>query len=61
MIATVCEASTVQEIREELLQEILTLIKATGSETHFKPANTMSPVEFELMMDTLIDEYSNKL
>ena len=61
MTTAVCQAANILGMREELLNELLTLINTTSGPARPHQARNFSQEESELMMDTLIDEYSNKL
>lgn len=61
MSTAVCKAANILGMREELLNELLTLINTNSGAIRFNPVTNLSSEECELMMDSLIYEYSNKL
>lgn len=61
MTTAVCKAATILGMREELLNELLTLINTTSGAIRLDSAPTLSQEECALMMDALIDEYSRKV
>ena len=61
MTTAVCKAANILGMREELLNELLTLINMPLGSAPFKKSIGLSPKECALMMDSLIDEYSEKL
>ena len=61
MKTAVCQAANILGMREELLNELLTLINTTSGTVRPHLTHNLSQEESSLMMDALIDEYSNKL
>ena len=61
MTTAVCQAANILGMHEELLSELLTLINTTSGPIRPSLARNFSQEEHALMMDTLIDEYNNKL
>lgn len=61
MTTAVCEAANILGMREELLNELLTLINTPLEFASVKISAGLTPLESALLMDSLIDEYSSRL
>ena len=61
MSTAVCKAANILGMREELLNELLILINMTSGNSSHNLGRNLSFEERALLMDSLIDEYSNKV
>lgn len=60
MTTAVCKAANILGMREELLSELLVLIKMTSGEQHQTVRRLQSAELFAAVTEPLMDEYSRK-